>query len=542
MRKWPQSCLGSIMLLCGLTAWGAIAQPAEVLFERDFEAPDAGNFWDAGQGRIVQDETADNGTRVAAAVGSGAGTCLMSAYVRQPHFTIGNNTWIGFDYYLEEQAQFRLQLSDRGLTPEGEGKGNVLWRVAPQAGKWVHVEIPATELQSMRGAKAGPGDTIWEINFFMDDGVTGNPGLRIDNIRVEERPLVGSWAETVSAEGGIAVWAVPEGYKIDKFGKRILVLDRNQRIDALRDRNVIWDAEEELITLAGARGETLALQFIIEGGTTGLNAVDVAVGDLTGADGALIPASRIELFKVYYTRLKGKGSGPTNRPSMGEGWYPDALVPWEVGDTAAYGGYDGPPFAVASNEVQAVWADLTIPYGTPAGTYTGTVTVTAADATSSALKVSLQVYAFDIPREIHNLLFMNFGIDDLNQAGGYWMSGDTLMCYEDEVYRISRRHRFTAGNMYSRSRPAIEETTNGLVSVDWSAYDARWDKVLNPTNNVFGPGEAPIEIWRVPLSSPVWGNWPVNEKAWDQMIVEIKRHWQERGWDLSKAYAYLADE
>src|SRR6185369_9880324 len=32
------------------------------------------------------------------------------------------------------------------------------------------------------------------------------------------------------------------------------------------------------------------------------------------------------------------------------------------------------------------------------------------------------------------------------------------------------------------------------------------------------------------------------EKAWDQMIGEIKKHWAEKNWDISRAYVYLADE
>ena len=298
------------------------------------------------------------------------------------------------------------------------------------------------------------------------------------------------------------------------------------------------------MSVQGARGETIAFQLGIEGGTAGLNQVDVAVSDLVGPKGARIPAGALARFKMYYTQVKDKGSGPTNRPSMGKGWYPDALVPWLVGDTPAYGGYDGPPFAVRADEIQGVWLDLAIPYGTPAGTYQGKLTVTAKDAAPRELMLRLQVLNFDIPREIHNLFFMNFGLADLNQAGGYWLKGPKLKAYEDEVYRVGRRHRFTAGNMYDNARPKISESPEGLLSVDWSGYDAQFDKVLNPKDNLFGPGEAPLEIWKVPLFAMMGRPkpWPKNPKAWDQMIGEIKKHWQEKGWDLSRAYVYLADE
>jgi hypothetical protein len=109
---------------------------------------------------------------------------------------------------------------------------------------------------------------------------------------------------------------------------------------------------------------------------------------------------------------------------------------------------------------------------------------------------------------------------------------------------MARRHRITAGNMYDTDGPVIEEGADGaLTRVDWTAYDAAHDKVLNLRDNIFGPGAAPIEAWRVPLSTGVDGKpRPSGRAAWDAMVAEIVHHWRERGWNLAQAYAYLADE
>jgi hypothetical protein len=195
--------------------------------------------------------------------------------------------------------------------------------------------------------------------------------------------------------------------------------------------------------------------------------------------------------------------------------------------------------------LQAVWVDLPIPYGTPAGEYVGRFKISGVEEAAGTLALHLNVRDFDIPRKIHNTFFMNFGIDDLNQAGGNWLKGEKLAAYETEVYRLSRRHRFTAGNMYDNSMPRVVEKNGELVSVDWSAYDARFDRLLNPKENLFGPGEDAIEIWKVPLFTGIRSGkaqWPAGAKAWDQMIGEIKKHWQEKSWDLARAYVYLADE
>lgn len=366
-----------------------------------------------------------------------------------------------------------------------------------------------------------------------------------------------SWVPSVALAGLLAcaapqppaadipIWAAPEGYKVAKSGRRIFVLDPGQDISAIKRANGIWDSTARRISVRGARGETVAFQLGIEGGGTGRSGVDVAASALTSRAGHVLPATQLERYKVYYTEVNDRGSGPSNGPTMGRGWYPDALVPWSVGDTSAYGGYDGPPFAIKPGEIQGVWIDLTVPYGTPAGDYTGTLTVTS-DSAPSTLDVSLRVLDFDIPRRIHNTFFMNFGLDDLNQAGGRWLTGQRLAAYEDEVYRTARRHRFTAGNMYDADVPRIEETPDGQLSgVDWTSYDAAHDKVLNPRRNLFGPGEEAIEIWKVPLSTGIRmrpGKTPRGDRAWDQMVSEITKHWRERGWDLGRAYAYLADE
>lgn len=348
---------------------------------------------------------------------------------------------------------------------------------------------------------------------------------------------------TTTADVGI--WAVPEGYKIAKSGRRIFVQDQNQDLSAIKRANTIWDSVTNRVALRGARGETVAFQLGIEGGGSGRNGVDVQASALTSRTGLVLPATQLELFKIYYTEVDDRGSGPTNGPTMGRGSYPDALVPWSVGDTGTYGGYDGPPFAIKPGEIQGVWVDLTVPYVTPAGHYTGTLTVTS-DGAQSTLNVSLKVLDFDIPRKIHNTFFMNFGIDDLNQAGGRWLEGQRLTAYEDEVYRLARRHRFTAGNMYDSDLPRIEETPDGQLSkVDWTSYDAAHDKVLSPTHNIFGPGEDAIEIWKAPLFTGIntgIDKTPTDDRAWDQMVTEITKHWRERGWDLRRAYVYLADE
>jgi len=48
----------------------------------------------------------------------------------------------------------------------------------------------------------------------------------------------------------VQVWAVPEGYKIDKFGKKIFVIDTKQDLSGIRKNNEIWDSATSTVALA----------------------------------------------------------------------------------------------------------------------------------------------------------------------------------------------------------------------------------------------------------------------------------------------------
>ena len=356
------------------------------------------------------------------------------------------------------------------------------------------------------------------------------------------------------------IYVVSDSYKISSDGSKVWSLDAID-MPKLKRKNICWDAERNTIELAGARGECVAFQIIIEPDAAGAQDVDVQPAELKGP--GAIPAASMSLFKEWCVEAKNI-SNENNAPSTGLGWYPDALVPWEVKD---HGKYKGPPFAVDAGHVQAVWVDLSIPRNVQAGLYQGQLNVVSAGK-SRALNVELRVFGFELPKETHNLFFMNADIGDICESGNEWLTGGqrqkhitgALLEYENECYRMARAHRFVWGNMYMegfRDRPSVfpkieTDSSGAITSVDWSAYDARFGRVLDPKNNIFGPGEAPIEVWRLPISTVfTYGNewqkknakgFPADEHVWEQFPHWIKKHWEEKGWDIDKTYVYLADE
>ena len=372
--------------------------------------------------------------------------------------------------------------------------------------------------------------------------------------------LIASFSFAVHAELK-NVYAIGESYKVSRDGTKVFSTDPID-LAALKTKSLVWDAPSKTVMLAGARDETIAFQIILEPDAHGTSGIDVNVSDLIGID--TIKASNAELFKEWCIEAKTI-SDATNAPSTGLGWYPEALVPWAVKD---HGNYKAAPFSVVSGQVQAVWVDLHIPSNAAGGTYTGTIEILADGSSKFTLNVNLRVYHFALPRETHNLFFMNGDINDICAAGGEWLTGGVfqkkvegaILNYENECYQLARNHRFTWGNMYyegyrdrSSVLPAIVTSASGdITNVDWTAYDARFGRVLDPKSNIFGAGEPPIEIWRLPMSTQMTfgNNWaakkaqkfPAGDRAWQQFPQWVNKHWQEKGWDIDRGYVYLADE
>jgi hypothetical protein len=359
--------------------------------------------------------------------------------------------------------------------------------------------------------------------------------------------LLGLTLLTTSAFAQLTdIYAVSESFKINKEGTRVWSL-QDFNLPDLKKKNHVWDGQKKLVSVSGAKGEIVSFQLILGADEGGAAEVNVSVTDLQGP--GTIAAKQVELFKTWYVKTT-RPSAPQNAPSTGNGWYPDALVPWEVKDVPQY---DGPPFAIEKNMTQAVWVEVEIPRDAVSGEHRGKINVTAGGKTTT-LDLALRVFNFALPRETHNLLLINGSPNDIWEAGGYWLGKDTArkLQYEDELYRMARRHRFTFGNMYYESLWGAEahhpkltlDAEGNIKSVDWTAYDARWDRVLNPKKNVYGEGEPPIEYWRLPFVTgiKVHKKFPATDKLWSQLAKEVKKHWAEKGWDLSRTYIYLVDE
>ena len=311
-----------------------------------------------------------------------------------------------------------------------------------------------------------------------------------------------AWA----AAPGMEVWAIGDSVRIDPI--RGQAFEENQKLfpDGVhgdyKHTNLIWDYASSRISLRAARNETVAFQLVIERTGDKLSNVKIALGDLTGPNGARIPAANIDMFREWYVHVKT----PTTAASytLGEGWYPDGLLPCLRWSGNLYPHTYVMPFDLPDplNNVgekqisQAMWIDIYVPRTREAslpGTYTAPITISSSQG-QQKVNLELQVWDFALPEESH--LKPNIHTDtEINT-----FSEELELKY----YQMIRRHRLAMYTLGYAPKLTISGTD---VQIDWSRYDARLAKYLDgsaftPRYGYQGPGEGvPVEFLVLPFDA-----------------------------------------
>jgi hypothetical protein len=150
------------------------------------------------------------------------------------------------------------------------------------------------------------------------------------------------------------------------------------------------------VHLAAARNEWESLQILMRSDAA-VEGIHVAAGDLSGPDGAVIPASEARLYRQHQLHI----TVPTARnDDFRPGWYPDALIPLrpaETGSTPTDARFVAVPFRLPPNESHGFWIDVYVPQEAPTGEYRGTYRVTAEGHETVEIPVRLTVWDFTLP-------------------------------------------------------------------------------------------------------------------------------------------------
>jgi hypothetical protein len=332
---------------------------------------------------------------------------------------------------------------------------------------------------------------------------------------------------------GPRVAVVDDGVKVGSDGRILGLVE----LPGYLDSNPAWNGKS--VTLAGARGETVAFQVLVQPGSRSLAGVDVGVSDLRREGGpGMVDASRFARFREWYVRVTLPSQSPAR--SAGPGEYPDALIP---ADTPRW----GLPIDVDAGRTQGIWIDCAIPADAAQGTYRGTVTVASTAGVLARLDIVLRVHDFAIPAERHLRWRIGYsGFEEVPRQLGIAAGSPEWLALERDLYRLVwEGHRAAPTTHYERVPLATRGAGDGL-SIDWSDFDRRFGAYLD--GSAFTDG-VPVNLFSLPVNLHAgWpGRLPADAAKVDSATLAaaarlVGRHWDEKGWRLDDAFAYVADE
>ena len=163
---------------------------------------------------------------------------------------------------------------------------------------------------------------------------------------------------------------------------------------------------EGALSFAAAKGEKESGQVILYDGI-GLSGKRYSIdfGDLTEeTTGAVIEKSNLSTYIQHYVNVTANWDSGTNstsyypngKPVLGTGYYPDALIPYEV---AVFSGENSLSGEGGNNN--GLWFTLSVPENAKEGQYKGTLTVAIEDDGYLFIPVYLTVYDFSMPSQTY---------------------------------------------------------------------------------------------------------------------------------------------
>jgi hypothetical protein len=301
--------------------------------------------------------------------------------------------------------------------------------------------------------------------------------------------------------------------------------------------NPAWNGDA--IVLEGARRETVAFQVMVQSGAKGLRSVNVELSELRrDGGGGGIAARQFALYREWYVPVTVPSTSPGG--SAGPGRYPDALIP---AGTPRW----GLPTDVVPGRTQGIWVDCAIPAEAPSGLYRGTLVVRASGRVLARFDLALTVHDFAIPLERHLRWRVGYsGWEAVPEHLGIAEGSPEWLRLEEDLYRLAwEGHRIAPTTHYHRLRLEARGTGEALA-IDWTRFDERFGRYLD--GSAFADGQ-PVNVFSLPLNP--YRGWPVGVPA-DPSKVDaatlaaaarlVARHWDEKGWRLADAFAYVADE
>jgi hypothetical protein len=330
------------------------------------------------------------------------------------------------------------------------------------------------------------------------------------------------------------IWVSPDALKVDRDGR---IFETSVDPEAYRRKNSSFDAAQARVTLAGARGEVLGFQLHVEAGPEPLRGVAIEIEAPSAANASPIS---FELFRAHYTEVREPTRSP--EPSMGPGWYPDALIP--SGLERASGA------AIEAQRAQSFFIDAAISREAPAGSHRAELRARASGELLAHFEVAVEVHPFELPDTPS--VRLQVATYEAGKGGHailsgfrqrYALDGADYHALERRFYRMARAHRIV---LHPRGVALPLAREGEALAIDWRGFDARFEPLLS--GSAFDDG-APLDYFELGsernLPPPAESSGPARE-AWLRDLTRyasaFRSHFDERGWRRTQLVAFPVDE
>lgn len=321
-------------------------------------------------------------------------------------------------------------------------------------------------------------------------------------------------------------------------------LDKVKRTDTLAD--IAFDPSERGARLEMGRNEYETRQLVfLPAGPDGEVSLEVGAGDLTGPQGAVIPAGDIEVRLVDEVDIGGTTQFPGEKLT---GEWPDPLLP-------------NAPFTIKQGRLQAVWLTVRTTAATPPGDYEGNVSVKDSDGEVTALPLAVKVWNVTLPEK--SSLKSSFNPWSHNWATFYnyakyprsaWLTAPcpsfqdipreqqlaAIEFFAD--YRATLQGMNTTGIIAGQPVPPVLQP-DGSLSLEKAPNpnSPTWDEVAAAAMKNDGSlfvaeigGQTKLHLGEESKDAKL-------TEVFGRYLSEVSRHAAERGWK-GQLYCYMLDE
>lgn len=301
-----------------------------------------------------------------------------------------------------------------------------------------------------------------------------------------------------------------------------------------------FEPESRTIRAAGAVGDAVGFQVVLEGGRNGANNFNIGAEPFTSGGGT-IPRESIRLYRQYPLRVERfpnwyfRSVGQRKPRDV-----PDVLVPLDAPQ-------HGQPISIAPGESVTLWCSVNVPAGAQPGDYAGAIVIQAADGATRRLPVALNIRDLGIANtpgmpviarvQILPLIKSATSIDAENTRQIFGSPEAKKAIYD--AFKLLHAHGLSP--MTSDIKPPFRQEIDGRVTIDWSGYDALFGPLIDGS----AYSGAPAAAWPLPIDETYPDPAAYGGRAsatYNAILKEYMtaciEHFEQRGWK-QQAFVYF---